>query len=248
VQANFGESVVNIVNQWLPKIVYCYTQVFQLDNCLEIMDLFDDLAFNKHNLLPENLRRTSLARQASYLAGRGSALSALKYAGCTVERMLGRTTQGLPEWPQGFMGSISHAMLGRNGVAVTVVARTNKYESIAIDCEPVFSAAHAEDVAPLTASMNEQRLGERLSLDRALWLTMVYSLKETLYKLLYTHVNCFMPFEAADVLSFDVATGQACLMLTVDWGDLAAGQRFWLKTTQVDVEKVGACVVSFGAV
>jgi enterobactin synthetase component D len=239
---------VNIVKQWLPKNVYCRVQVFQLDDCAEIMGLFDNLAFNKQDLLPENLRGTSQARQASYLAGRGSALSALKDAGCRIDRMLGRTTQGLPNWPQGFVGSISHTMLGRNGVAVTVVAHTTEYQSIAIDCEPVFSIVHADDLAPLTASINEQRLGERLGLDRALWLTMVYSLKETLYKLLYTHVNCFMPFDAADVLSFDVATGQACLMLTVDWGDLAAGQRFWLKTTQVDVDKVGACVVSFGAV
>jgi hypothetical protein len=59
-------------------------------------------------------------------------------------------------------------------------------------------------------------------------------------------VNGFMPFEAAEVLSFDLSTGQACLMLTVDWGDLATGQRFWLKTMMVDVEQVSACVVSFG--
>jgi hypothetical protein len=61
-------------------------------------------------------------------------------------------------------------------------------------------------------------------------------------------VNDFMPFEAAEVLSFELPTGQACLMLTVDWGDLATGQRFWLKTMKVDVERVGACVMSFGVI
>jgi enterobactin synthetase component D len=239
---------LNIVKQWLPQNVYCCTQVFQPDECAGIMSIFDDLAFNKQELLPESLGSASQSRQTSYLAGRGGAISALQDAGCTADCMLGRTTQGLPDWPQGFIGSISHTLIETNGVAIAVVAKNNEYQSIAIDCEPVFLIAHADDVAPLTASINEQRLGERLCLDRALWVTMIYSLKETLYKLLYAHVNCFMPFEAADVLSFDVATGQACLMLTVAWGDLAAGQRFWLKSMQVEFEQIGACVVSFGGI
>jgi len=239
---------VNIVDQWLPKNVYCYSQVFCTDEYAEIMNLFSDLALSMDSILPEALVNASQARQMSYWVGRGCALSALKRAGDAPRSTLGRTEQGLPDWPQGFVGSISHTIFEHNGVAIAVVARTNEFQSIAIDCEPVFSITHANDIAPLTASINEQRLGERLGLNPAQWLTMIYSLKETLYKLLYVHVNCFMPFEAAEVLSFDIATGQACLILTVDWGDLATGQRFWLKTMVVEFEHVGACVVSFGEV
>jgi enterobactin synthetase component D len=239
---------VNIVKQWLPKNVYCYSHVFCIDEYAEIMRLFEDLALNQHDLLPENLRSASQARQMSYLAGRGCALSALKDAGCAIDQMLGQATKGLPDWPKGFIGSISHAMLESNGIAIALVTNEIEYQSIAIDCEPIFSMAQADEVAPLTASINEQRLGERLGLDRALWLTMVYSLKETLYKLLYLIVNGFMPFEAAEVLSFDVASGRACLMLTVNWGDLEAGQRFWLKTMKVVIEQIGECVVSFGLI
>jgi enterobactin synthetase component D len=238
---------MNIVDQWLPQNVYCYSQVFCTDDYAEIMNLFSDLALNMKNILPESLATSSQARQASYLAGRGCALTSLKMAGDAPRSTLGRTVLGLTDWPQGFVGSISHAMVERNGIAIAVVAKNNEHQSIAIDCEPIFSLDHTNEVAPLTASINEQRLGERLGFSRELWLTMVYSLKETLFKLLHAHVNCFMPFEAAEILSFDVTTGQACLMLTVDWGDLAVGQRFWLKTKTVDVEKMGACVVSFGA-
>ncbi len=236
---------MNIVKQWLPRNVYCYSHVFSVDDYAGIMRLFDEFALNKHDLLPENLHQASQARQASYLAGRGVALSALKNAGCVVDSMLGQTPQGLPAWPQGLVGSISHAVVEPCGVAIVVVANQKDYQSIAIDCEPVFSIEYANEVALLTASINEQRIGERSGFNRELWLTMVYSLKETLFKLLYAHVNCFMPFEGAEVLSFDVNTGQACLILTVDWGDLATGQRFWLKTMVVDVEQIGACVVSF---
>jgi len=184
----------------------------------------------------------------SYLAGRGCALSALKMAGDVPRSTLGRTSKGLPDWPQGFVGSISHAMVNRHGVAIAVVAKNNEHQSIAIDCEPIFSIDHANEVAPLTASANELRLGERLGFSRELWLTMVYSLKETLFKLLYSRVNCFMPFEAAEILSYDATTGQACLMLSVDWGDLPVGQRFWLRVKEVEVLHVGTYVVSFGVV
>lgn len=239
---------MNIVKQWLPKNVYCYSHVFCVDNYAEIMRLFDNLALNQQKILPDRLRSSPQIRQVSYLVGRRCALSALMEAGCTIAGMLGETSQGLPDWPQGYIGSISHAVIGEQGMAICVVAHQKDYRSIAIDCEPIFSIEHAHEVAPLTASFNEQRLGERLSLEHELWLTMIYSLKETLFKLLYAHVNCFMPFEAAEVLSFDVNTGQACLMLTVDWGDLATGQRFWLKTKQVDVKTIGACVLSFGVI
>lgn len=243
---------MNIVKQWLPRNVYCNSHVFCVDDYAGIMrlfdDFFDDWTLNKHDLLPANLHHTSQIRQLSYLAGRKSALLALKEAGYVADRMLGRTLQGLPDWPQGYMGSISHAVVESHGVAIAVVTHQKDAQSIAVDCEPVFSTEHANEVALLTASANEQRIGERSGLSRDVWLTMVYSLKETLFKLLYTHVNCFMPFEAAEVLSFDVNAGQACLMLSVDWGDLLAGQRFWLKTMQVEVEQVGECVLSFGMV
>ena len=239
---------MNIVDQWLPENVYCYSQVFYTDDYAEIMNLSPDLALNMKNILPEALASSSQARQVSYLAGRGCALSALKMAGDKSRTTLGRTAHGLPAWPQGFVGSISHTMVGRHGIAIAVVAKNNEPQSIAIDCEPIFSIDHSNEVAPLTASVNEQRLGERLGLRREHWLTMIYSLKETLFKLLYGHVNCFMPFEAAEILSFDVVTGQVCLMLTVEWGDLPIGQRFWLQVKEVDVEPVGCCVVSFGAV
>jgi len=238
---------MNIVDQWLPENIYCYSQVFRIDEYAEIMNLFAKLAFNLESVLPQEFSESSLSRRASYIAGRGCALTALKNAGDVTDSKLCRTEKGLPNWPQGFVGSISHANKDNAGFAIAVVAKGAEYPSIAIDCEPIFSTNHANEIAPLTASLNEQRLGERLGLNRELWLTMIYSLKETLFKLLYAHVNCFMPFEAAEVLSFDVNTGQTCVMLTVDWGDLATGQRFWLKTKAFDIEQIGECVVSFGS-
>jgi enterobactin synthetase component D len=238
---------VNIViKQLFSKNAYYDWQVFRVNGLSDNARLSHDLDIANCDL-PVTIRRSSTARITSFLAGRACAMQALRMAGSADLPMLGRTADGLPEWPTGFMGSISHAISEHDGFAIAVVAKTSDYQSIAIDCEYIFTAQHADEVAPLIASISEQRLGERLGLQRELWLTMIYSLKETLYKLLSYRVDVVMPFDTAEILSFEVESGQACLMLAVDWGDLPAGQRFWLKVMRVDDERIGDCMVSFGA-
>jgi len=228
------------VDHWLPPNINCAYQVFHIDEYAETVH--NDHAFQA---LPQSLQGASRARKASFRAGRACATQALT-AGAALHTSIEHGSNGLPYWPVGWAGSISHALVGQIGIAIAVVVRKQHAFAIAVDCEPIFESTHASEISPLIASVTELRLGERLGYSHTVWLTMVYSLKETLYKLLYAHVRCFMPFEAAELLSFDTQTGQACLMLSRDWGDLTVGQRYWLQTRTVRVEEIGECVLSFG--
>lgn len=228
------------VSHWLPTSINCAYRVFSIDEYEESVHCDAALL-----TLPQSLQNASMERKASFRAGRSCALRALSAAGAEAISTLDRAADGLPQWPSGWTGSISHAIANQTGVAIAVVAPCAHASAIAIDCEPIFAINHAIEIAPLIVNSTEQRLGERLGYGHAEWLTMVYSLKETLYKLLYAHVRSFMPFEAAELMSFDAGTGQACLMLSRDWGDLAAGRRYWLQTRSVSIDAIGDCVLSF---
>ncbi len=229
------------VRQWLPpQINYAY-HVFNIDEYEEIVH-----AGGIWPSLPPTLNTATSARKASFYAGRFCAVQALAAGGLGTPPILPRAANGLPVWPADWVGSISHCVVDCVGVAVAVAARQREASSIAVDCEPVFSPDHATEIMPLIASMTELTLGARLNYPSQTWLTMVYSLKETLYKLLYEHVRSFMPFDAAELLSFDAETGQACLMLNKPWGDLPMGQRYWLQSRCVEVEHLGECILSVG--
>ncbi len=207
-----------MIEYWLPKDVFSHT-------------LMGDGSTISLVLLPSALKTATLSRQLSYCLGRECAAQALLKAGSTAT-VLERHTNGLPIWPDGWVGSISHHIQLNNdkyiGTALVIVARQSHYQAIAIDFEPIFTPQQALEMSQLLASTTELRLGQRLGIDASTWLTQIYSVKECLFKLLFTTVEQFMPFNAAEVLSFDVQNQQAGLILTVNWGDLAAGTRFWL--------------------
>ncbi|WP_410211131.1 4'-phosphopantetheinyl transferase [Aquirhabdus sp.] len=240
---------MTIVKLKLPEGVHCESHVFRSDEYAEIVHLFPESIRDLARNLPDGLSTASPQRRASFLSGRLTAIHALQRFSCTEEQLksvMGRTAQGLPIFPVEFIGSITHNILEKSGLAIAVIARKKQYTSIAIDCETIFSIDQANDIATLITSTNELRLGERVAIRREEWLTMIYSLKETLFKLLFFKVNQFMPFEAAEVLSFDETLKRACLMLMVDWGDLPAGQRFWLNVEKIGAESLGEQIVSFG--
>ncbi|AXI02688.1 4'-phosphopantetheinyl transferase family protein [Aquirhabdus parva] len=240
---------MSIVKLKLPEGIHCESHVFRSDEYAEIVHLFPESIRELARNLAQELSTASPQRKASFLAGRLSAIHALQRFLCPEEQLksvMGRTAQGLPIWPVEFIGSITHNMLEKNGLAIAIIAQKNQYASVAIDCETIFSIDHANDIVKLIASENELRLGERMAIEREKWLTMIYSLKETLFKLLFFKVNRFMPFEAVEVLSVDEALELACLMLTVDWGDLSAGQRFWLNVEKIGLKSLGEQIVCFG--
>ena len=166
--------------------------------------------------LPEVARNWAERRRNSFAAGRlaaAKALMAVGYRGCTT---LGITSDGLPAWPPGWLGSISHAETV--ATAVVVPAQSTEVSVLGVDLERIIAPETAAEIA--TAIMPEALPGAS-GLPFAEEITRVFSAKEALYKALFPQTRQVRGFEAARVgwsrpWSHDSAAIE--LTLTEDWG------------------------------
>lgn len=152
--------------------------------------------------LPAQLRGAAPRRQRGFLAGRRAAALALG-AGGTV----GIGADGLPGWPAGWIGSITHT----DDVAAAVVAPARAVRILGLDLEPIMPDALATQIAP-------QIVPEGLSpsdLPPGVELTRAFSAKEALYKALFPETRQIREFSAA---TYARDGGAPVLTLSDDWG------------------------------
>lgn len=143
--------------------------------------------------LPVALQNAVPRRRNEFLAGRYCAVRALARAGCMDAAWPARRDDGLPAWPAGWLGSISHTADG----ALAAVARCSACTALGVDVERIMSANQVEAVRSLVAMPGEL---ERLTgLTPAQALTLLFSAKEALYKALYPQLRRFVDFSAACV-------------------------------------------------
>ncbi len=239
---------MNIVNSWfaqdLPSGIRVDALPFKGDD--QQLHLADEGVSLADLALPASLKQARLIRRLSFLAGRRCAAHALTLLADTggadhPHRLLSRLADGRPDWPSGVVGSISHTISlmdgghehGRGdveryqGIALAMVARAEAYRAVAVDIEPLMTAAQAEEVARVISLPAEMVLGQHVGFDPGLWMTLLFSAKETLYKLLYPAVGHFMPFSAAEVTQAETFASEQgsdsgayrlTLRLTTVWG------------------------------
>src|SRR4051794_25399644 len=128
--------------------------------------------------VPADLERAVPKRRAKYLAGRAAATMALSLAGCPERRTVGRSSDGSPAWPGGFVGSITHG----GGIAAAAVARETTCRGLGVDAELVMTPAGAEDVEHLIVSPGELDVAAQAlsGFARSAVVTLVFSAKECL--------------------------------------------------------------------
>ena len=136
-------------------------------------------------------------RQEEYKAGRQCASQALNKLG-SEENIVMLGTDGLPIWPMGFLGSISHSL----DVAMAVVAASEKYSLIGLDLEKTnrlseFAARRV--IHPLEISFAE---------DNQVNASILFSLKESFYKAQFPRWHQQGNFRDL-ALSVDLANGTA---------------------------------------
>ncbi len=146
----------------------------------------------------------ALKRRAEYLAGRHAA--ALALCALDLPRRVERGPTGLPVWPDGAVGSISHG----GGLACALCARQQHYRSLGVDVERVLHDAEARELAPtiahqdelflLRAALPHARSGQRLS--------VLFSAKESFFKCLYPLTGSFLEFSEARVVSVGLSSRQ----------------------------------------
>jgi 4'-phosphopantetheinyl transferase EntD len=159
-------------------------------------------------------------RRAEFLAGRFAAQMALQKLG--VDAALGRDEDGVPIWPSGVCGSITHGAR----LALCAVARGSALRSIGIDAEGLLSESTKEELMARICRTDERRLmASRLAWPEHHLVTLAFSAKESLYKCLHPLVGRFMDFTAASVVdaavvaSADGIAGRLQLELSVDWSN-----------------------------
>jgi|GEM_PF-1458841 len=188
-----------------------------------LTDLYDPafLAWCAVQQLPSELQGSAVKRQQEFLAGRYCAARALEQLGLPRPDMLGRKLNGSPAWPAGYSGSVTH----HRGHALAWVAPSVHYHELGLDLEGVVSLARAQQLQRRVLNPAEVELGEKLGYPPALWFSLIFSCKETVYKLLSNAAGRYMPFASVDIIVLEQDTADSTLRLTcrltedwsVDW-------------------------------
>ncbi|AZT83006.1 4'-phosphopantetheinyl transferase superfamily protein [Marinobacter sp. NP-4(2019)] len=185
------------------------------------------LAFEATELKPEDFRRSQVSppasvaravakRQAEYLAGRLCAREALRRA-AGQPLTPGQNDDGSPLWPTGTMGSITHT----HGWAAAVVGQQHEYAGVGLDAEQIMpdERGHSLSRQILTAP-EQERFRQELTVQAGEFVTLVFSLKETLFKALYPLVHRRFYFEHAELVSWQPGGNARLRLLTQlspDW-------------------------------
>lgn len=137
-------------------------------------------------------------------------------------------SERLPIWPKGFKGSISHC---KNKVVVAVSVQA---DYLGIDIEHIVDESFAKDSAALILTQSEQALwqtGQIQGLNFREYLTLIFSLKESLYKAVYPVAQSYIDFLEAFVEQIDMENQSVqlsfCLKVREKYGLLESYQGYW---------------------
>lgn len=157
---------------------------------------------------PAHLQRAVKKRRAEYLASRYSVQQALASWGIP-SFLLGNAPDRTPVWPQGINGSLSHTHQ-----QVTALLTRRQDRLLGVDCERIMTGQVASETHSMLITAEEKSLLQQCSVPFATALTVVFSLKESLYKAIYPQVQQFMDFHAAEVIACSADLQQIRLRLT----------------------------------
>jgi 4'-phosphopantetheinyl transferase EntD len=136
--------------------------------------------------------RTVGKRREEFTAGRTCAREALALLGVPCMPIL-RGKQNEPLWPEGVVGSITHC----KGYCAAAVASLDWCGGIGIDAEPNESLPLG--VLKLIARQREQDWILNANEEEICWDRLLFSIKESLYKVWYPLERCWLDFDQAEV-------------------------------------------------
>lgn len=161
-------------------------------------DYFERELFERSMIaVPVSLQWAQEIRQAEFLAGRLIVRHALdRLQAQDSEISIGQ--DGMPVWPAGLCGSISHT---RTSVCCAVANGNSRY--IGIDCEDIVSIKHATELAEFVLSPVEREKLKYSSLDLEHGFTLLFSAKECYFKAVYPSVRRHLDFLDIEAIKID---------------------------------------------
>lgn len=195
-----------------PSLAWCSVQ-FTIEE-------IDQYVFSRYQIpLPAGYENMVAKRRCEYLAGRICASKALYRAGGSGD--IGRAKEGYPIWPKNFIGSISHTQ----GLAIACVMKNEEASRIGLDMELMIDDRTAQDISSLILVPEDKKFANGMDFNRLV--TLVFSIKEALFKALYKDVGYIFGFECAAVIHLD--ENLASLEIQCDLSER------WKKGSVVDV-------------
>lgn len=139
-------------------------------------------------------------RQAEFLAGRICAARALKGLGMAATLPGRHPENGLPLWPAGVRGSISHS----HGMAVAIAGNARQWRSLGLDLEKTMGGQRAQRLRQAILTPTEQHWLDDHPADQAgQRLTLLFAAKESLFKALNPLCGTYFGFQDAEVVEYD---------------------------------------------
>ena len=142
--------------------------------------------------VPPGLMRATRKRLLEFRVGRCCARAALVALGVG-PYVPDLDQSGLPVWPSGVVGSITHT----GGCARAAVASLSDARAIGVDSEQIVPPHRARLVAAAIAKESEIAAGCDVGLDRCQALTLAFSAKEAVFKCLHRLVGRRFDFSDA---------------------------------------------------
>jgi len=159
--------------------------------------------------LPTRLATAIAKRRGEFLAGRLCAREALR-AATGRDDVPGIATDRAPCWPEGTLGSITHS----SGFAAALAAPRGVWQGLGLDAETPLSSARAERLAAQILTPEECAWRDGLDRDaQALFTTLAFSSKESLFKALYPLIGVRFYFQDAALVEWHPTTGHITLQL-----------------------------------
>lgn len=165
--------------------------------CLDLSAVVEDLS-DLEDVECVKIRSWAPHRQKEFLTGRRCARGALDSLGFEWRAELGADADGVPVWPEGFVGSISHS----RGVVAALAARTSEYTLVGLDLEKtnrLSGAAMKRVIHPEEVDFVQ---------DDQVNATILFSLKEAFYKAQFPRFRTPGNFQDL-ALRVDAAAGRA---------------------------------------
>jgi 4'-phosphopantetheinyl transferase EntD len=147
----------------------------------------DELALTEAEFVA--VRRSVVSVQRASGAARILARRLLAMRGVATEPSLPKTASGAPQWPPGFVGSLSHD----REVAVAVIVPSRSLPTVGVDVEPALPLP--DGLLDLVATPNEQRqLNGDLTRAR-----LLFCIKEAVYKAVHPLDGIFLEHHDVEV-------------------------------------------------
>lgn len=163
-------------------------------------------------------------RRAEFNAGRQAAEHALQKLGSN-SLIVGVGPNRRPLFPQGYSGSIAHT----RRCAVAIVANSPNV-AVGVDIENIVSDKTYKATKDIIALPEEFARASSMHFTANELFTLIFSAKETVFKMLFPYVDEFFDFSAARLTNVDsvrqVITLKLSSHLAGRWGSTTVGVRF----------------------